>query len=159
MQLAPAAWSFSTADFPAASFISESATWAPFAASASENASPIPLAAPVTIATFPFKFSLMVWLLAAHARALFELMTPTLYHKLFGLIALCRNLQPAVGSPHLGYLFADAAGVLPESACCAVGGSLSPWASSKATCHICSSESEPAKPGMPVRRIPFLTFQ
>src|SRR5271165_4948546 len=39
------------------------------------------------------------------------------------------------------------------------GGSLSALASKRAICHICVSERDLLKPGMPVRRIPLKIFQ
>src|SRR5215470_1317011 len=47
----------------------------------------------------------------------------------------------------------------PTRACFAEDGSLSALASRIAICHICVSESDLEKPGIPVRRIPLAIFQ
>ena len=40
-----------------------------------------------------------------------------------------------------------------------VGGNLSVFAKRSETCHICSLLNEPVNPGIPVKRMPFATFQ
>ena len=57
--------------------------------------------------------------------------------------------------------FASIRGYSPyfESSSLTLCGNLSAVANTSLTCHICSSVRDPLKPGIPVNRIPFATFQ
>lgn len=71
----------------------------------------------------------------------------------FSLLLLCPQWLTA----WLACGISITAGFLSKSV--TLAGSLSAFASSRLICHICLSDKELVNPGIPVKRIPFATFQ